>query len=79
MGNVGMQLRKHVYKFPHPISTIHYPPFPHLPVLSLCHPFFPSFLSLSALGVGGDPAAANGRFHVTGLVLGVSGLPSSCF
>jgi hypothetical protein len=27
----------------------------------------------------GDPAAANGRFHVTGLVLGVSGLPSSCF
>lgn len=75
-----MQLRNHVSKVPPPHLYHSLPPHSPTFLFSPCAtPFSPTFLSLSALGGAGDPAAANGRFHVTGLVLGVSGLPSSCF
>lgn len=64
-------------RFPHPISTIYSPPFPTF-LFSPCatpspHPF------RLCLHWGGSSCCQWPFFHVTGLVLGVSGLPSSCF
>lgn len=69
----------YVYKVPPPHLYHSLPPIPP-PSCSLPVPPLLPILLVSVCTEGaGDPAAANGRFHVTGLVLGVSGLPSSCF